>query len=115
MMVPRSGKWAKVRATHLSLHPTCAACGGTEHLTVHHIRPFHLYPDLELDPANLITVCEGEHCNCHLVFCHLGSWAAWNPLAKEDCARHLAEVSSRCTKKEDVERFERRFHLAIAP
>lgn len=64
----RSPKWPAVRQSHLARHPACAACGAkaTEaDLEVHHIRPYHLDPSLELDPQNLITLCRSGR-NCHL-------------------------------------------------
>lgn len=78
--VARSGQWPSVRNAHLSLFPTCAACGQTKRPQVHHIKPVHLFPELELDPFNLITL--GEGCtsgNHHFLFGHLGDWRAWNP------------------------------------
>ena len=75
----RSPQWPKVRIAHLQEFPECAACGRTDHLNVHHILPFHLCPEKELDPANLITLCENDTINCHLLWGHLGSWKAYNP------------------------------------
>lgn len=75
----RSSKWPKLREDHLKLHPSCAACGRIVALNVHHIKPFHLYPGAELDPGNLLTLCEGPTMNCHLWFGHLGAWVYYNP------------------------------------
>lgn len=101
--VPRSGHWATVRAEHLKQQPTCQACGGSHFLEVHHIEPFHLhqvdrhhYPlDRELDPKNLITLCESATHNCHLWVGHLGLWSSWNPEVREDAAIWLAKVLAR--------------------
>lgn len=84
----RSSKWASVRAAHLQNHPTCAACDGTSSLEVHHIKPFHLQPELELDPTNLITLCESKKngVNCHLLFGHLGSFRSYNVESVQDSA-----------------------------
>lgn len=86
---PRSAAWPHVRRAVLHLHPYCAACGkGADHpdvtaLQVHHINPFHIVAalgrgDLELDPRNLIVLCETEHGhpepNHHLVLGHLGNF-----------------------------------------
>lgn len=57
----RSSAWPIVRAAHVAQFPTCAACGSTETLNVHHIEPFHIYPELELEPSNLITLCRRHH------------------------------------------------------
>lgn len=48
---------------------------------VHHKKPFHLHPEYELDPDNLITLCEGKEFSslaCHLVFGHLGNYKLEN-------------------------------------
>jgi 5-methylcytosine-specific restriction protein A len=62
---------------------------------VHHIRPFHTHPELELEPSNLITLCEsgrrGVH--CHLLFGHLGSFRRVNPMVHEDVKRWRAKLS----------------------
>ena len=58
---PRSPKWPALQRKHLKLYPQCEACGTTLALNVHHVKPFHLYPDLELDPKNLITLCRDHH------------------------------------------------------
>jgi hypothetical protein len=58
---PRSSEWSAVRAAHVKRHPACLACGSVEQLNVHHIEPFHMRPDLELDPSNLVTLCREHH------------------------------------------------------
>ncbi|HZZ77186.1 MAG TPA: hypothetical protein VFE62_01625 [Gemmataceae bacterium] len=88
----RSGHWPHVRASHLAANPTCAACGGKDALEVHHCKPFHLHPDLELDPTNLITLCEKPGHDCHYVFGHAGNWHGFVPTVREDAAKHLADV-----------------------
>jgi len=82
----RSSKWSKIRSTHLNLHPTCAVCSGTKSLEVHHIKPFHQYPELELDPNNLITLCESKSYGivCHLAFGHFGDYKLSNPTVQAD-------------------------------
>jgi hypothetical protein len=75
----RSDKWPKVRKDFLSKNPTCAACGGSDHLDVHHQRPFHLDPSLELDETNLITLCMGKDKHCHLLLGHGDDFKAFNP------------------------------------
>ena len=65
----RSAEWPKVRNAYLKEHPACELCGSTHKLNIHHRKPFHLHPELELDPKNFITLCEGkefginDHCN----------------------------------------------------
>jgi len=82
----RSNQWHKVRAAYLKAHPACAVCGSTEKLEVHHIKPFSQNPELELDPNNLITLCEGKKygVNCHLFFGHLGNYKKFNPNVRQD-------------------------------
>lgn len=84
----RSGRWPMVRAKHLLAHPQCAACGSRTALNVHHVVPFHDAPVLELDPENLITLCECPSHNCHLVFGHFLNWKLANPAVREDVSRY---------------------------
>jgi hypothetical protein len=93
----RSGHWPAVRKQHLALHPVCEVCGGTEKLEVHHRRPFHLHPDLELDPSNLVTLCESGKggVNCHLHFGHLGSYRSFNVDVLLDAAIWLGKIKNR--------------------
>jgi 5-methylcytosine-specific restriction protein A len=76
----RSPRWKAMRKHYLTEHPTCAVCGGTWKLEVHHIKPFHTHPRLELDPDNLITLCEAKTngVSCHLLFGHLGNFKSIN-------------------------------------
>lgn len=82
----RSSKWPTVRKQFLLQNPACAACGGTQKLEVHHISPFHETPHLELEPSNLITLCESKSYGivCHLLVGHLGNYKNTNPDVKED-------------------------------
>lgn len=87
----RSSKWPGVRKDHLKINPGCAVCGGTEKVEVHHIHPFHTHPELELDPSNLITLCEGNpKVNCHLFVGHLGNYRNVNENVIKD-AEHFKE------------------------
>ncbi len=93
---PRSPKWGRVRDAFIHLNPFCAVCGFTKYLNVHHIKPFHLFPELELDPTNLITL--GEKCptgNHHLLFGHLGLWASWNILVVDQAQTLLHQIKNR--------------------
>lgn len=91
----RSSRWPTVRAKHLAANPTCACCGTKDALNVHHKLPFHLYPKLELEPTNLITLCEVEGRNCHLRIGHSFSWSAYNPNVVEDAALGLSRIANR--------------------
>jgi hypothetical protein len=81
----RSPKWPSVRR-HFLVDKVCAVCGGRAKLEAHHIVPFHLDPARELDPANLIALCEGRGVNCHLLFGHLGDFASVNTRVRDDAA-----------------------------
>ncbi|NBP02437.1 MAG: HNH endonuclease [Proteobacteria bacterium] len=85
----RSNKWPEVRKAHLLSQPTCAACGRYSNLQVHHIQPFHIHRELELEPTNLITLCESSNTKCHLEIGHLGNWHNFNPNVITDAASHL--------------------------
>lgn len=93
----RSNKWPEVRKKHLESNPACAVCSGTEKLEVHHKRPFHLHPDLELEPTNLITLCEANKggVNCHLHFGHLGNFKSFNVTVSEDAASWSTKIRNR--------------------
>ena len=93
--LPRSGRWRTVRARHLAAHPACAACGGRKKVTVHHIKPFHLAPHCELDPDNLVTLCEHSDHDCHLIFGHLLNFKSFNVNVLPDSARYLAALENR--------------------
>lgn len=93
--IPRSKNWNAVKTSHLENHPTCAACGSKQKLNVHHIVPFHLDPSKEEDPKNLITLCEGEVVNCHLLFGHSRDWRAFNPNVSQDAKNALDRQNTR--------------------
>ncbi len=88
----RSKDWPRTRAAHLAAHPYCALCKGKVKLEVHHVLPFHLRPDLELEPSNLITLCEAKRfgVTCHQFVGHLGDYRLYNPDVVAD-ARIWAE------------------------
>jgi hypothetical protein len=93
---PRSPHWPAVERTVLHLHPYCACCGAAKAdkgLQVHHHLPFHYCialgrPDLEIDPRNLIVLCETEHNdpepNHHLLLGHLGNFKSDNVHVDQD-------------------------------
>lgn len=85
---PRSPHWPALRNAIIAQQPWCSCCGSTQNLTVHHLRPFHLDAADELNPENLIVLCEGHpgrlaELNCHFVFGHLGNWQTFDPDAVE--------------------------------
>jgi hypothetical protein len=89
---PRSPYWPQCRRAHLLLHPECAACGRKVSLEVHHIEPFHERPDLELDPRNLLTLCDDDKRTCHRSFGHLWDWTLSNPDVREIVAAFRRQV-----------------------
>jgi 5-methylcytosine-specific restriction enzyme A len=101
--VPRSPHWGRVRAAHLKDHPCCACCGGAVMLQVHHVRPFHVHPELELDPANLITLCEVPNRHCHYTQGHNWDWKDWNPDVVTECAKKLHRVRHRMYERNPPE------------
>jgi 5-methylcytosine-specific restriction protein A len=90
----RSKKWPALERKFSKIHPTCSACGGTDQLQVHHIIPFHLKPELELEMSNLIMLCMGE-LDCHLRLGHGGSFSCYNPNIVVDAAEFLKNIEAR--------------------
>lgn len=88
----RSPEWPAVAHAHLAKEPGCRVCGHQgQGLQVHHIKPFHLYPELELDPNNLITLCELRGRDHHLLIGHLDDWASYNPQVRTDVTKYHKE------------------------
>ena len=84
----RSNHWRTVRNAFIKKNPACAYCSGFLDLQVHHVQPFHIKPEKELDPDNLITLCEHAGINCHLKIGHLNNWKSFNPDVKINCIVH---------------------------
>jgi len=80
----RSSKWSSVRKEFLQKNPSCAICGKTKKIVPHHKKPFHLFPELELEVNNLTTLCESNGMNCHITFGHIGNWKNYNSDIIED-------------------------------
>lgn len=91
---PRASQWKKTRASHLEANGMCLACGGRVSLEVHHLMPYHLAPELELEPTNLITLCESAS-HCHWTFGHLLNWRSYNKNAKADAIAFFQKVLNR--------------------
>jgi hypothetical protein len=90
----RSSHWPTVEKKFRAVHPQCACClvKSIKHIQIHHRFPFHYCvalgrPDLELDPRNLITLCEWpshpspDH---HLLIGHLDNFKSSNLDVAED-------------------------------
>lgn len=95
----RSPRWKRVRAAHLREHPSCEACGSFRSIEVHHVVPFQVDPERELDPSNLQTLCrfhhfrighdqDGDREN------HEPDWRTWNRNTWNDATR-LRHAQSR--------------------
>lgn len=94
--IRRSPKWPKTRKQHFLIpgQEVCCICGYAFNLNVHHILPFHLFPELELLQANLITL--GEKCpsgNHHFLFGHFLNWKKFNPGIVAVAASFLSGIS----------------------
>jgi hypothetical protein len=91
----RSPEWDEVARAHRKREPACVVCGYRgRKIQVHHIKPFHLHPHLELDPDNLITLCEARGKHHHLLLGHLSSWHSYNEHVRVD-AKYFRHKSAR--------------------
>lgn len=93
----RSPHWPAVEHAHKAAHPDCAACGSVQSTEVHHVLPFHLFPQHELDPENLITLCRHSP-DCHIHIGHGGNFKDYNPNIRADAASLRADP----TKREEI-------------
>ena len=84
----RSPQWPRVEKVVLIQRPACEACGGIVRRQVHHKKPFHLYPELELDTNNLIVLCMGPK-ECHIRIGHGDDFKAFNPNVVRDAVTVL--------------------------
>jgi len=93
----RSTKWSSVRKKFLQTNNKCAVCGNTKKLEVHHKKPFHEQPELELDTTNLMTLCESKKngVTCHLLFGHLGNYRSINARVEEDVKTWNDKINNR--------------------
>lgn len=91
----RSSHWPETRHAHLLVESFCQACGTILNLTVHHIFPFHLFPQLELFDGNLITLCETPSTNCHFLFGHDRNWKLYVPTVRDTVKLVLAALKDR--------------------
>ena len=85
----RSSKWHEVRNEYLEKESKCAACGSRKNLQVHHKKPFHLHPELELNSENFIALCMDVE-ECHLLIGHGDSFKFYNPNVESDAKRFMS-------------------------
>jgi len=83
--------WPRVKRKYLKTHRECAVCGRKTKLDVHHITPFWLDRNLELEQTNLITLC-GEH---HTLVGHLMSTKSYNVNVVTDAAHWADRIRNR--------------------
>lgn len=93
----RHPRWQEIARQHLRRFPTCAACGSRRNPQVHHIVPVSDWPEGELEPSNLLTLCTSYDygVNCHLYHGHLGDWSRSNPTVIADSLAALQRVTLR--------------------
>jgi 5-methylcytosine-specific restriction endonuclease McrA len=87
----RSNKWPKVRALHIERENACVACGKKHWLQVHHIKPVHLFPELELEDSNLLTLCRRHH----FIIGHLEYWKSFNSNVVRDAREWRERIKYR--------------------
>jgi 5-methylcytosine-specific restriction endonuclease McrA len=87
----RSSDWPTIRKEHVKKHPFCIACGTTRNIEVHHVKPYQIHPELELEPTNLVSLCKTHH----LVFGHLTDYHSWNENVVEDSNWYLQKVKNK--------------------
>lgn len=86
----RSPRWRAVRNAFIRQHPACIVCGRPA-TQIHHVIPFSRDPGRELDPSNLVSLCDRDH----LLFGHLDSFRSYNPTVREDAAEWRARINHR--------------------
>jgi len=95
----RSPHWRTIEKEFLSEHPKCAICGSKTRLNVHHKKPFHLFPQLELEKSNLVTLCMSRK-ECHFLIGHGGNFKNYFP----HIDKYITEIQeNKMTYKELVE------------
>ena len=88
----RSSQWSQTKRDFEILHPKiCPVCGTKKKIELHHLKPFHLSPELENDFNNLMWGCRDHH---YFVY-HLMSWKSFNINAKEDAKVWLEKIKNR--------------------
>lgn len=92
----RSPKWSALSSKVIAkAGGICAACGRVHQPNAHHIKPFNVFPELELEESNIIVLGEGGTINCHLWIGHNGRWDTYNPDVVEDCRQFREMLAGR--------------------
>ena len=98
----RSPQWSAVR-DHFLEGKKCAACGSKKNLQVHHVKPFHLYPELELDVTNLIVLCMDKY-DCHLRLGHGNNFSRFCSKIREFALHTLNNPRDRKSIEKEAKR-----------
>lgn len=89
----RSPQWRPLRNAIVEAHPYCSMCGVKQPLEVHHKKPYHIAPELELVESNCCVLCR----HCHFYWGHdpdgpsggeKPSWSKYNPNIDEAIKRY---------------------------
>lgn len=88
---PRSPGWEKFAKAFLANYPHCVVCKTAKSCVPHHVEPYHLRPDLELDSDNLVTLCPPHH----LLFGHFMEWRSYNLNVRHDAAFYANKIAHR--------------------
>lgn len=73
VILGRSWRWPPLRREHLRQNPKCVWCR-KKATTVHHVNPVARFPEQELNPDNLASMCK----RCHFVIGHMCNWNDYN-------------------------------------
>jgi 5-methylcytosine-specific restriction endonuclease McrA len=99
--IKRSVYWRNFKRKYMKKVGECSACPSTKKLELHHIKSFHEYPELELDPENVICLCRSKKWgqNCHLNIGHKGNYRDINPDVRRMAKESKEYLSDRGGKK----------------
>lgn len=113
--IRRSPHWPAVEHAFRKDKPWCEACGKDKPiergLQVHHVIPFHFVillgrPELELDPRNLIGLCETEEGltlpNHHLLLGHLDDFQTSNPNVRDSASGRFFQKTADEIKSDPI-------------
>lgn len=86
MAISDGYRWRLLGTEYCKEHPYCEVCGTSKDIQIHHKKPVYLYPELEFEKSNLITLCKSKYWgfHCHLVVGHGGNFKYENPWIDED-------------------------------
>ena len=95
----RGPLWSKTKREYAKIHPkVCPFCKTTKKIELHHIFPYHLFPQYENSFWNLVWACR----DCHFKFCHHLDWSAFNPNVLEDIKWYKEKIENRQYEKTEL-------------